>query len=111
MNFIGIHAATSLQRPRGDSLQKSGLSDGIFGDQVQMSPLPTWEFFMRFEWMLDEPVVAHITFSYWFLYSDVSWDSIDSWCDIHNTSSASVIEVIGPVAFNIELFENYFHRP
>ncbi|XP_056162957.1 uncharacterized protein LOC115681566 [Syzygium oleosum] len=38
---FGIHAATSLQRPRGDSLQKSGLSDGIFGDEVQMSPLPT----------------------------------------------------------------------
>ncbi|KAK2631166.1 hypothetical protein EUGRSUZ_L03301 [Eucalyptus grandis] len=38
---FGIHAATSLQRPRGDSLQKSSLSDDIFGDQVQMSPLPT----------------------------------------------------------------------
>ncbi|KAI3442362.1 uncharacterized protein J3R85_001095 [Psidium guajava] len=38
---LGIYAATSLQRPSGDSLQRSGLPNGILGEPVQMSPLPT----------------------------------------------------------------------
>uniref|UniRef100_A0A5B7ALX7 Putative zinc transporter 5 n=1 Tax=Davidia involucrata TaxID=16924 RepID=A0A5B7ALX7_DAVIN len=38
---FGIYETTSLERVRKDSLQNSDLSNGIFGDQVQMSPLPT----------------------------------------------------------------------
>ncbi|XP_031394458.1 zinc transporter 5 isoform X1 [Punica granatum] len=37
---FGIYEATSLDRSRRESFQKSDLSDSV-GDQVQMSPLPT----------------------------------------------------------------------
>ncbi|XAR51537.1 hypothetical protein NMG60_11006187 [Bertholletia excelsa] len=38
---FGIYEATSLERVRKDSLQNSDLSNGIFGDHIQMSSLPT----------------------------------------------------------------------
>ncbi|KAI8534422.1 hypothetical protein RHMOL_Rhmol10G0088200 [Rhododendron molle] len=38
---FGIYEATSLEHVRKDSLQNSDLSTGIFGDQIQMSSLPT----------------------------------------------------------------------
>ncbi|KAL8091401.1 uncharacterized protein LOC141693522 [Apium graveolens] len=38
---FGIYEATSLEHGRKDSLQNSDLSNGIFEDQLQISPLPT----------------------------------------------------------------------
>ncbi|KAK6150986.1 hypothetical protein DH2020_015918 [Rehmannia glutinosa] len=37
----GIHEATSLDRVRKDSLQSSDISNGVYEDRIQMSPLPT----------------------------------------------------------------------
>lgn len=41
LNLVGIYEATSLDRSRRDSFQRSG-SNGILDDQMEMSPLPTW---------------------------------------------------------------------
>ncbi|XP_043715098.1 uncharacterized protein LOC122663579 [Telopea speciosissima] len=38
---FGIYEATSLDRFRKDSFQRTDLSDGNFDDQIQMIPLPT----------------------------------------------------------------------
>ncbi|XP_040368648.1 zinc transporter 5 isoform X2 [Rosa chinensis] len=38
---FGIYEATSLERGRKDSFQKPDSSDGILGDEIQMSALPT----------------------------------------------------------------------
>ncbi|XP_052203800.1 uncharacterized protein LOC127809137 [Diospyros lotus] len=38
---FGTYEATSLDRVRKDSLQNSDLSNGLFGDQIQKSSLPT----------------------------------------------------------------------
>ncbi|PQP92863.1 zinc transporter 5 [Prunus yedoensis var. nudiflora] len=38
---FGIHEATSLERGRKDSFQTSDLSNGMLGDEIQMSSLPT----------------------------------------------------------------------
>ncbi|KAL6130820.1 hypothetical protein ACLB2K_069199 [Fragaria x ananassa] len=38
---FGIYEATSLERGRKDSFQKHDSSDGILGDDMQMSALPT----------------------------------------------------------------------
>lgn len=38
---FGIYEATSLERTRKDSFQNSDLSNGVLGDQIQMSSLPT----------------------------------------------------------------------
>ncbi|KAI4366994.1 hypothetical protein MLD38_022782 [Melastoma candidum] len=37
---FGIHQATSLDRQRGGGQNKSGLSNGVLGDEMQISPLP-----------------------------------------------------------------------
>ncbi|KAL2551851.1 Cation efflux family protein [Forsythia ovata] len=38
---FGIYEATSLDHTRKDALQNSDLSNAVFEDQIQMSPLPT----------------------------------------------------------------------
>lgn len=38
---FGIYEATSLERFKKDSMQRSDLSNGLFEDQIQMSSLPT----------------------------------------------------------------------
>ncbi|XP_062150585.1 uncharacterized protein LOC133859265 isoform X3 [Alnus glutinosa] len=38
---FGIYEATSLERTRKDSVQNSNPSNGVFDDEIQMSPLPT----------------------------------------------------------------------
>jgi hypothetical protein len=39
--FVGIYEATSLERTRKDSVQNPNPSNGVFDDEIQMSPLPT----------------------------------------------------------------------
>lgn len=41
LHFVGIYEATTLERTRKDVPQKLDPLDGISGDELQMSPLPT----------------------------------------------------------------------
>ena len=60
--FVGIYEATSLERGRKDSFQKpDDPSNGLLGDEIQMSALPTWsKFYFLITWSYYIPLIIQV---------------------------------------------------